>query len=192
MNKYTGFKRATNEFYHILAGDDMGWQEADTIFIGIDGKNHTGATPSEEDVALFKEWYSTNPHTARRYTISHVDTCCSDYFGGHHLPNFSIMVTGESTYAYLKEVMLDWQTTDHLDHELFRDSEDYNNFRDAIEELFQDSEDMGTMQDTFDPRIDTPQTEEEWEYWDVNAFFVVEMEEDESVVSDTTGEDHAI
>lgn len=192
MNKYTGFKRATNEFYHILAGDDMGWQEADTIFIGIDGKNHTGATPSEEDVALFKEWYSTNPHTARRYTISHVDTCCSDYFGGHHLPNFSIMVTGESTYAYLKEVMLDWQTTDHLDYELFRDSEDYNNFRDAIEELFQDSEDMGTMQDTFDPRIDTPQTEEEWEYWDCCAFFVVEMEEDESVVCDTTGEDHAI
>ena len=53
MNKYTGFKRATNEFYPIFDGDDIGWQEADTIFIGIDGKNHTGATPSEEDVALF-------------------------------------------------------------------------------------------------------------------------------------------
>jgi hypothetical protein len=132
------------------------------------------------------------PITARRYTIHHVATCCSDYFGGHHLPNFSIMVTGESTYDYLKEVMLDWQTTDHLDHELFRDSEDYNNFRDAVEELFQDSEEAGTMQDTFDPRIDTPQTEEEWDYWDVNAFFAVEMEEDESVVPDTTGEDHAI
>lgn len=56
MNKYTGFKRATNEFYPIFDGDDIGWQEADTIFIGKDGKNHTGATPSEGDVALFKEW----------------------------------------------------------------------------------------------------------------------------------------
>jgi hypothetical protein len=60
MNKiYTGFKRATNEFYPIFDGDDMGWQEADTIFIGTDG-NHTGATPSAEDVSLFKEWYSLN------------------------------------------------------------------------------------------------------------------------------------
>jgi len=51
--------------------------------------------------------------------------------------------------------------------------------------LFQDSEEAGTMQDTFDPRIETPVTEEEeWEYWDCCAFFVVEMEED--------GEDHAI
>ena len=55
MNKYTGFIRETNEFYPIYDGDDIGWQRADTIFIGIDG-NHTGATPSEEDVSLFKEW----------------------------------------------------------------------------------------------------------------------------------------
>jgi hypothetical protein len=105
------------------------------------------------------------------YTISHVDTCCSDYFCGHHLPNFSIMVTGESTYKDIKNAMLDWQTTDHLDHELFRDSEDYNSFRDAVEELF-----IGLdLYKVFDARLETPQTEEEWEYWDVNAFFVVEM-----------------
>ena len=104
MNKYTGFKRATNEFYPIFDGDDIGWQEADTIFIGINGKNHTGATPSEEDVALFKEWYSTNPPiTDRRYTIHHVDTCCTDYWGGHHLPNFSVMVTGGSTYKDVRD-----------------------------------------------------------------------------------------
>ena len=174
MNKYTGFKRATNEFYPIFDGDDIGWQEADTIFIGIDGKNHTGATPSEEDVALFKEWYSTNPHTARRYTISHVATCCTDYWRGHHLPNFSITVTGGSTYKDIKDAMLDWQTTDHLDRELFRDSEDYNNFRDAVEELFIRID----LDKVFDARLDTPQTEEEWDYWDCCAFFVVEMEEE--------------
>lgn len=61
---YTGFKRVTDEFYPIFDGDIWGWQEADTIFIGSDG-NHTGKTPSADDVALFKEWYSTNSHTVR-------------------------------------------------------------------------------------------------------------------------------
>ena len=55
MTIYTGFIRETNEFYPIYDGDDIGWQEADTIFISVDG-NYTGATPSEEDVSLFKEW----------------------------------------------------------------------------------------------------------------------------------------
>ena len=60
MNKiYIGFISATNEFYPIFDGDDIGWQEANTIFIGKDG-NTTGERPSEEDVALFKEWYSLN------------------------------------------------------------------------------------------------------------------------------------
>jgi len=172
MTIYTGFISDTNEFYSIIDGDDIGWHQADTIFIGIDGKNHTGATPSEKDVSLFKEWYSTHPHATRRYTIQHATTCCSDYFM-HHLPNFSVMVTGESTYAHIKEIMLEWQTTDHLDGELFRDSDDYNNFRDAVEELFHDS----AMQDMFDESINTPRTEEEWSYHSCYAFFVVEMEE---------------
>ena len=114
------------------------------------------------------------PTTPRKYTISHVATCCTDYWRGHHLPNFSITVTGGSTYKDIKDAMLDWQTTDHLDRELFRDSEDYNNFRDAVEELF-DGLDLDKV---FDARLDTPQTEEEWDYWDCCAFFVVEMEEE--------------
>ena len=70
--------------------------------------------------------------------------------------------------------MLEGQTTDHLDEELFRDGDDYNNFRDAVEELFAGL-DLG---DLFDARLNTPQTEEEWAYWDECASFVVEMEED--------------
>jgi hypothetical protein len=84
------------------------------------------------------------------------------------------MVTGGSTYKDVRDAMLDWQTTDHLDRELFRDSEDYNNFRDAVEELFIRID----LDKVFDPRLETPQTEEEWEYWDVCAFFTVEMEEE--------------
>ena len=114
------------------------------------------------------------PITDRRYTIHHVDTCCTDYWGGHHLPNFSVMVTGGSTYKDVRDAMLDWQTTDHLDRELFRDSEDYNNFRDAVEELFIRID----LDKVFDARLETPQTEEEWDYWDCCAFFVVEMEEE--------------
>ena len=94
--------------------------------------------------------------TPRKYTINHVATCCTDYFGGHHLPNFSIMVVGTATYKDIRDMMLDWQTTDHLDRELFRDSEDYNSFRDAVEELFIRID----LDKAFDPSLDTPQTEE--------------------------------
>jgi hypothetical protein len=53
------------------------------------------------------------------------------------------------------------------------------------------------MQDIFDPRLDIPVTEEEQEEYSCYAWFIIEpeleeMEEDESVVCDTTGEDHAI
>ena len=112
------------------------------------------------------------PEKPRTFNVQHVDTCCTDYFGGHHLPNFAIQVTGNTTYKELLGTCLEWQNTDHLDEELFRNSEDYNNFRDAIIEMFSMVDDMDAK---FQPDLDVPETEEEWEYWDVCAFFTVEI-----------------
>ena len=116
--------------------------------------------------------------TTRTFKVSHVDTCCTEYFGGHHLPNFAISVTGNTTYKELLGMCLEWQNTDHLDEELFRNSEDYNAFRDAILEMFSTVEDMDAI---FQPSLDVPETEEEMEYWDCCAFFTVEIlgEDDE-------------
>lgn len=116
--------------------------------------------------------------TKRTFKVSHITTCGTQYFRGHHLPNFQISVTGNTTYKELLGMCLEWQNTDHLDEKLFRNSEDYNSFRDAITEMFSTVEDMDTA---FQPDLDSPDTEEEWEYWDVCAFFVVEVlgEDDE-------------
>jgi hypothetical protein len=110
--------------------------------------------------------------TTRTFKVNHVDTCCTDYFGGHHLPNFAIQVTGNTTYKELLGMCLEWQNTDHLDEELFRNSEDYNAFRDAIIEMFSMVDDMDAV---FQPSLEVPETEEEQEYWDVCAFFSVEI-----------------
>jgi|APFre7841882654_1041346.scaffolds.fasta_scaffold346442_2 hypothetical protein len=110
--------------------------------------------------------------TARTFQVNHVATSASSYFGGHRFPNFAIQVTGLTTYKELLGMCLEWQNTDHLDEELFRDSEDYTNFHDAIIEMFSTVVDMDAI---FQPDLEVPKTEEEQEYWDVCAFFAVEI-----------------
>lgn len=53
------------------------------------------------------------------FIVRHVATCNSDYFSGHHLSTFSIMVDGTSTYQQIKDEMLDYQTTEHLEYPVF-------------------------------------------------------------------------
>ena len=129
-------------------------------------------------------------------SIDHAATCCPDYFGGHQY-SFCIYADGNTTYQDLKDGMLDWQNTDHLTYNLFKTDYEWGLYQDAVELLFQDAEQEGTMQDIFDPRLDIPVTEEEQEEYSCYAWFIIEPEleeidEDESVVCDTTGEDHAI
>lgn len=75
-----------------------------------------------------------------KYNVYHVDTCLSDYFGGHHLPVVQVSVTNTTTYRYLKDSLLNWQTTEHLHH---IDNEAY---REAVNEMF--SAIVGDMLDT--------------------------------------------
>ena len=129
----------------------------------------TARFPKYQHAALDELFPTVKPRT---FKVSHVDTCCTDYFGGHHLPNFAISVTGNTTYKELLGMCLEWQNTDHLDEELFRNSEDYNAFRDAIIEMFSTVYDMDAI---FQPSLDVPETEEEMEYWDCCAFYTVEI-----------------
>lgn len=165
---------------------------SDTVFQGLDvfgyfegnayGVEYVWDDVSEANYAIAgdcieEETVGQRP-TERKFRVSHADTCLADYFGGHHLPYFSIPVDGRTTYKELLGMCLEWQNTDHLDKQLFRNNEDYNNFRDAIKELFSTVEDMDAI---FCPSLEVPETEEEQEYWDCCAFFVVEIlgEDDE-------------
>ena len=74
--------------------------------------------------------------TTTGFDISLVFTGNPQYFGGHHLPNFAIPVDGSITYNQLKAQMLDWQTTAHLDEELFSQAGSYELYENAVEDFF--------------------------------------------------------
>ena len=113
------------------------------------------------------------------FIIQHVDTCNSEYFIGHHLPNFSIMVDGTSTYQQIKDEMLDPQTTDHLDDELFYFSGSDRAFDEAVDELFSEVEDMEAIAFPSLEVVDYDSLEAEMGEYDVRAFFTVEILFDE-------------
>ena len=158
---------------------------SDTVFQGLDvfgyfegcayGVQYVWDDVSEAEYAIAGDCIDVEPEVVeapRKFRVTHIDTCCTDYFRGHHLPIFQISVTGLTTYKELLGMCLEWQTTDHLDEQLFRNSEDYNAFRDAINEMFNSVEDMDAI---FCQSLDVPETEEEQEYWDCCAFFAVEI-----------------
>jgi hypothetical protein len=95
------------------------------------------------------------------YSISHVDTCLPDFFGGHHLPYFSIPIDNTTLYSDVKKEMLDWQTTDHLDIDINDDA-----FKLAVEELFTDVK----LERVVDATLDNMDED----YDSVCMFFVIE------------------
>ena len=57
--------------------------------------------------------------------LLYVDTCLSDYFGGHHLPIVQVPVTSTTTYQQLQDMLLcTYMCIDHLDDV---DEEEYKN-----------------------------------------------------------------
>lgn len=113
------------------------------------------------------------------FIIRHVGTCNSDYFGGHHLPNFSIMVDGTSTYQQIKDEMLDQQTTDHLEREVFCFEGSSAAFDEAVEELFSYVDNMEALAFPRLEVVDYDSLEAEMGEYDVGAFFTVEILFDE-------------
>lgn len=68
---------------------------------------------------------------ARKYEIYHIDTCTPSYFSGHHLPVIQVPVTRGTTYQDIKDYMLSYEATEHLE-----DTIDYEAYRQAVEVLF--------------------------------------------------------
>ena len=51
------------------------------------------------------------------YELSHIDTCCSDYFRGSHLPVIQVLVDENTTYLDIKIALLDvYSATDHIEN----------------------------------------------------------------------------
>jgi hypothetical protein len=118
----------------------------------------------------------------KNFNIHHVDTCCSDYFKGHHLPSFCLYADGNTTYRNLKEEMLNWINTDHLTYELFKTQADWDLFQDAVENAFLEVEHEGKLDCVFNNKLEIPVTEEEQECYNCYAWFVVETEGDDNEV----------
>lgn len=99
------------------------------------------------------------------YSLSHIDTCCSDYFRGHHLPVVQVLVDENTTYTDIKLQLLDTYTaTGHIEkldteayvqavHDLFSNFTSTDYVPDALY-------DVGNMEDS--------------EEWDLYMYFVIE------------------
>lgn len=108
-----------------------------------------------------------------RYTIDNVDICNGSFFGGHHKPWFCILVDGTTTCNEVKEEMLDWQTTEHLEMDSWED------FVEAVDVLFNRVVDMNAP---IVPTLDIhDRDDEDWDDEDsVRMFFTLAEEEEES------------
>lgn len=106
-----------------------------------------------------------------RYSISHIDTCTADYFSGHHLPVAQVLVDENSTYKDIKEGLLSYWATDHIED---LDTEAYET---AVNELFENFTTLDYVPDTL---ADVGSMEDD-DMWDLYMYFVIETlgEDDE-------------
>ena len=158
MNRYTVWVGGTEVNDHLLNK-----READALANTYKHQGHDDVQIQEIEPKIVS------------MSIDHAATCYPDYFGGHQY-SFCLYADGNTTYQDLKEGMLDWQNTDHLNYNLFKTDYEWGLYQDAVELLFHDAEEAGTMNDIFDPRLDIPVTEEEQEEYSCYAWFIIEPE----------------
>jgi hypothetical protein len=105
------------------------------------------------------------------YSLSHIDTCSSDYFSGHHLPVVQVLVDENSTYQDIKDGLLSYWATDHIED---LDTEAYEL---AVNELFENFTSLDYVPDTL-AYVGGSMEEEDW---DLYMYFTVETlgEDDE-------------
>jgi len=114
------------------------------------------------------------------YTLNYVDTCNSQYFGGHHLPVVQVLVDGNSTYKDVKNNLLEYQTYEHLfeDQRFVTDTDldgfDGDIYKTAVIKTFSACK----LEPLWEVGLDIP-TEDEEDAYDCYAFFTVRVEEDE-------------
>jgi hypothetical protein len=104
-----------------------------------------------------------------RYSLSHIDTCSSDYFSGHHLPVAQVLVDENSTYQDIKDGLLSYYATDHIED---LDTEAYEL---AVNELFENFTSLDYVPDTL-ACVGGSMEEEDW---DLYMYFVIDLGEDD-------------
>lgn len=110
------------------------------------------------------------------YNISHIDTCNSQYFSGHHLPVVQVLVDEDTTYRCIKQILLESIATDHLyEDDRFGTPFCYALFKSAVEELFANFTSIDFVPDSL-YGIGSMDDDEEW---DCYMYFVVEEVEEE-------------
>jgi len=67
------------------------------------------------------------------YEINHVETSTPSYFSGSHNPVIQVPVTNKSTYQEVKDYLLSYEATEHLEDDLY-DKESYQEY---VNKLFQ-------------------------------------------------------
>jgi hypothetical protein len=105
-----------------------------------------------------------------KYELNHADTCCSDYFRGHHLPVVQVLVDENTTYQDIKLALLDtYSSVDHI--------EDINvdKYVEAVHELFANFTTLDYVPDSF---YDVGNMED-FDEWDLYMYFTVTTVEDE-------------
>ena len=96
--------------------------------------------------------------------IYHIDTCLPDCFEGHHLPWFCIPITSTTTYQEVFDLMVESETTEHLEclHNLPDEC-----FVEAVEKLFSTVDNLDTV-------IEENSCFEKWQEEDShNMYFVI-------------------
>ena len=105
-----------------------------------------------------------------KYELNHIDTCCSDYFGGHHLPVVQVMVDENTTYQDIKLSLLDtYYSIDHLE------DIDSDKYVEAVHELFANFTSLTHVPASL---YDVGSMEYEDE-WDLYMYFTISTLEDE-------------
>lgn len=113
-----------------------------------------------------------------KYNISHIATCNSQYFGGHHLPVVQVLVDENTTYSEIKKTLRCWSSIDHLFEDerfvsnVYIDGFDADVYREAVEELFKNF----TTLDYVSEVLYGVGSMEDSEDWDLYMYFVIEVE----------------
>jgi hypothetical protein len=103
------------------------------------------------------------------YSLSHIDTCSSDYFSGHHLPVVQVLVDENSTYQNIKDGLLSYWATDHIE------DLDIEAYELAVNELFENFTSLDYVPDTL-AYVGGSMEEEDW---DLYMYFVIDLGEDD-------------
>ena len=100
-----------------------------------------------------------------KYSLSHIDTCNSQYFSGHHLPVVQVLVDENTTYMDVKLSLLDtYSSVDHIE------DIDVDAYVEAVHEFFANFTSLDYVPDSFYGMGSM----EDGEEWDCYMYFVVE------------------